>query len=57
MKRIATLFVAGAFALSACTSADPYTGEQGVNNTTIGDRKSTRLNYSHSQQARMTSSA
>ena len=36
MKRIATLFVASAFALSACTSADPYTGEQGVNNTTIG---------------------
>lgn len=36
MKRIATLIVASAFALTACTSADPYTGEQGTNNTTIG---------------------
>ncbi|MCE8000487.1 MAG: OmpA family protein [Rhodobiaceae bacterium] len=36
MKRIATLFVAGAFALSACTSTDPYTGEQKTNNATIG---------------------
>lgn len=36
MKRIATLFVASAFALSACTSTDPYTGEQKTNNTTIG---------------------
>jgi len=36
MKRIATLFIAGAFALSACTSTDPYTGEQKTNNATIG---------------------
>ncbi|MEQ9520647.1 MAG: OmpA family protein [Parvibaculum sp.] len=36
MKRIATLAVASAFALTACTSADPYTGEQSTNNTTIG---------------------
>lgn len=36
MKRIATLFVASAFALSACTSTDPYTGEQKTNNATIG---------------------
>ncbi len=36
MKRIATLVVAGAFALSACTSTDPYTGEQKTNNATIG---------------------
>ncbi len=36
MKRIATLVAASAFALTACTSADPYTGQQGVNNTTIG---------------------
>lgn len=36
MKRIATLFLAGAFALSACTSTDPYTGEEKTNNATIG---------------------
>jgi len=36
MKRIATLVVASTFALAACTSADPYTGEQSTNNTTIG---------------------
>ncbi|GAK44949.1 OmpA/MotB domain-containing protein [Tepidicaulis marinus] len=30
------MLVAAAFALTACTSQDPYTGEEGVNNTTIG---------------------
>ncbi|WP_420560990.1 OmpA family protein [Tepidicaulis sp.] len=36
MKRLSIMLVAAAFALTACTSQDPYTGEQGVNNTTIG---------------------
>jgi len=36
MKRLSIMLVAAAFALTACTSQDPYTGEEGVNNTTIG---------------------
>lgn len=36
MKRVAVLAVASTFALTACTSTDPYTGEQKTNNATIG---------------------
>lgn len=34
--RLATLAVCAAFGLAACTSTDPYTGEQKTSNTAIG---------------------
>ena len=65
MKKILALLLAlvMVFALAACggeggttTSADPNAGDSD-NVIKIGDRKSTRLNSSHSGESRMPSSA